>query len=87
MAKAREWPGLEGQYYVRSVTCAEPYRWDPDGRLVWSLTVFAGVALIARGIFLKGVGLAELRVHAAWLGGLAVSGVGASLLIFRKEIH
>ncbi len=42
---------------------------------------------IARGIFLKGVGLTELGAHAAWLTGLAVGGVGASLLIFRKEIR
>ena len=29
--KAREWVGLVGQDMVRHVTCAEPYRWDPDG--------------------------------------------------------
>lgn len=42
---------------------------------------------IARGIFLKGVGVAELSVHAAWLAGLAVGGLGVSLLVFRKEIR
>lgn len=42
---------------------------------------------IARGVFLKGVGLAELGVHVVWLAGLAIGGVTASLFVFRKEIR
>ena len=42
--------------------------WHADGRLAWSLTVLAAVALIARGIFL---GRPVTAAHAI-LAGLAV---------------
>jgi ABC-2 type transport system permease protein len=40
---------------------------------------------ISRGMFLKGVGLQELREPAAWLGIMAVASVAASIVVFRKE--
>lgn len=40
---------------------------------------------ISRGMFLKGVGLQELREPAIWLGVMAVASVAASILVFRKE--
>ena len=54
--------------------------WDPDGRLVWSLTVFAGVALIARGVFL---GRPVTALHATAALAVLVSGLGARLLSFE----
>ena len=38
--RAREWIGLDGQDYAARVTCAQPYAWDPDGRLscTWGIT-------------------------------------------------
>jgi ABC-2 type transport system permease protein len=40
---------------------------------------------ISRGVFLKGVGLQELREPATWLCSMAVASVAASILVFRKE--
>ena len=40
---------------------------------------------ISRGMFLKGVGIQELREPAIWLGAMAVASVAASILVFRKE--
>jgi lysylphosphatidylglycerol synthetase-like protein (DUF2156 family) len=51
--------------------------WDPDGRLAWSLTVFAGVALIARGVFL---GRPVTALHATAALAVLVSGLGARLM-------
>lgn len=39
LAKARDWPGLEGVDYVKEVTCSEPYEWDPDGSASQFFTV------------------------------------------------
>ncbi len=53
--------------------------WHATGRLVWSLTLLAAVALIARGIFL---GRPVTAMH-AWLALLAVlTGLGAHVLVF-----
>ncbi len=41
---------------------------------------------ITRGLFLKGIGLAPLRVHVAILAGIAAFGLATSLLMFRKRI-
>lgn len=41
---------------------------------------------ICRAIFLKGAGLAEVRLHVALLALLATGGLSASLLAFRKQI-
>lgn len=51
--------------------------WDPDGRLAWSLTVFAGVALIARGVFL---GRPVTTLHATAALAVLLSGLGARLI-------
>ena len=39
--RAKAWCGLDGQDYAARVTCAEPYRWDPDGRHTcsWGMAV------------------------------------------------
>jgi len=34
--RARAWEGLDNQDYAARVSCAAPYRWDPDGRLTRS---------------------------------------------------
>jgi carbamoyl-phosphate synthase small subunit len=34
--RARAWGGLDGQDYAARVSCAEPYAWDPDGRITAS---------------------------------------------------
>jgi carbamoyl-phosphate synthase small subunit len=34
--RAREWEGLDGQDYASRVTCAQSYRWDPDGAITRS---------------------------------------------------
>jgi carbamoyl-phosphate synthase small subunit len=31
--EAQAWPGLDNQDYAARVSCAEAYRWDPEGRL------------------------------------------------------
>jgi len=36
LARAREWPGLDGQDYAAKVTCAEAFKWDPDDKLTKS---------------------------------------------------
>lgn len=41
---------------------------------------------INRGIFLKGLGLGDLRFHAAALAVIGLGGLCASLLLFRKRI-
>ncbi len=53
--------------------------WQPAGRLAWSLTILAAVALIARGIFL---GRPVTTVH-AWLAMLTLlAGLGAHVVAF-----
>lgn len=51
--------------------------WPDDGRLMWSLTILAAVALIARGIFL---GRPVTAMHAMAAGALLVVGMGAHVL-------
>ncbi len=51
--------------------------WQDAGRLAWSLTILAAVALIARGIFL---GRPVTASHAAAAGTLIVVGLGAHVL-------
>ncbi|WP_260861037.1 bifunctional lysylphosphatidylglycerol flippase/synthetase MprF [Mycobacterium simulans] len=61
---------------------ARDYRhgdWQTDGRLGWSLTVLAAVALIARGIFL---GRPVTALHAMTAGAFLVVGLGAHVLFF-----
>ena len=41
---------------------------------------------IARGIFLKGNGLAQLHLHAGLLAATAAASIAAGLLVFRKRI-
>lgn len=41
---------------------------------------------IARGIFLKGNGLAQLHLHAGLLAATATASISAGLLVFRKRI-
>jgi lysylphosphatidylglycerol synthetase-like protein (DUF2156 family) len=53
--------------------------WQPAGRLVWSLTVLAAVALIARGIFL---GRPVTATHAGAAVAVLVAGIGAHVLSF-----
>jgi lysylphosphatidylglycerol synthetase-like protein (DUF2156 family) len=53
--------------------------WQVAGRLGWSLTVLAAVALIARGIFL---GRPVTAVHAATAALFVVAGLGAHMLSF-----
>jgi lysylphosphatidylglycerol synthetase-like protein (DUF2156 family) len=53
--------------------------WQAAGRLGWSLTVLAAVALIARGIFL---GRPVTAMHAVAAAGLVVAGLGAHVLSF-----
>ncbi|MCV7074577.1 bifunctional lysylphosphatidylglycerol flippase/synthetase MprF [Mycobacterium szulgai] len=53
--------------------------WQAAGRLAWSLTVLAAVALIARGIFL---GRPVTAMHAAAAAGFLVVGLGAHVLSF-----
>lgn len=51
--------------------------WQDSGRLIWSLTILAAVALIARGIFL---GRPVTALHAVAAGALLVTGLGAHVL-------
>jgi lysylphosphatidylglycerol synthetase-like protein (DUF2156 family) len=51
--------------------------WQPAGRLAWSLTIFAAVALIARGIFL---GRPVTALHASVALVVLLAGLGAQLL-------
>ncbi|MDP7702287.1 MULTISPECIES: bifunctional lysylphosphatidylglycerol flippase/synthetase MprF [unclassified Mycobacterium] len=51
--------------------------WQDGGGLVWSLTMLAAVALIARGIYL---GRPVTAVHAMSAGSLLVVGLGAHVL-------
>jgi lysylphosphatidylglycerol synthetase-like protein (DUF2156 family) len=53
--------------------------WQPAGRLAWSLTVLAAVALIARGIFL---GRPVTAKHALVAVVVMVAGTGAHVLSF-----
>jgi lysylphosphatidylglycerol synthetase-like protein (DUF2156 family) len=53
--------------------------WQPAGRLAWSLTVLAAVALIARGIFL---GRPVTARHAIAAAMVLVAGTGAHVLGF-----
>ncbi|GFG75674.1 hypothetical protein MBOT_30390 [Mycobacterium botniense] len=53
--------------------------WQAAGRLGWSLTVLAAVALIARGIFL---GRPVTAVHAAGAALFVIAGLGAHVLSF-----
>jgi lysylphosphatidylglycerol synthetase-like protein (DUF2156 family) len=53
--------------------------WQPAGRLAWSLTVLAAVALIARGIFL---GRPVTARHAIAAAVVLVAGTGAHVLSF-----
>ena len=53
--------------------------WQADGRLAWSLAVLAGVAMIARGIFL---GRPVTPAHAAAAGAAVIAGLGLHVLSF-----
>jgi lysylphosphatidylglycerol synthetase-like protein (DUF2156 family) len=53
--------------------------WQPAGRLAWSLTILAAVALIARGIFL---GRPVTTVHAAAAALFVLAGLGSHVLGF-----
>ena len=53
--------------------------WEATGRLAWSLTVLAAVALIARGIFL---GRPVTARHAAFAVIVLIAGLGAQVLSF-----
>jgi lysylphosphatidylglycerol synthetase-like protein (DUF2156 family) len=53
--------------------------WQAAGRLGWSLTVLAAVALVARGIFL---GRPVTAMHAVAAAGLVIAGLGAHVLSF-----
>jgi lysylphosphatidylglycerol synthetase-like protein (DUF2156 family) len=53
--------------------------WDADGRLAWSLTILAAVALIARGIFL---GRPVTAAHAIAAAVAVLAGFAAHLLAF-----
>ncbi|MCX2930128.1 phosphatidylglycerol lysyltransferase domain-containing protein [Mycobacterium sp. CVI_P3] len=53
--------------------------WQADGRLAWSLTILAGVALIARGIFL---GRPVTAAHAIAAAAAVLAGFAAHLLAF-----
>lgn len=43
--------------------------------------------VVTRGIFLKGVGVEELRVHALLMLAFAVIGLGLAVMNFRKELE
>lgn len=53
--------------------------WHADGRLAWSLTILAAVALIARGIFL---GRPVTAAHAGVAALAVLAGFGAHILAF-----
>jgi lysylphosphatidylglycerol synthetase-like protein (DUF2156 family) len=53
--------------------------WQPAGRLAWSLTILAAVALIARGIFL---GRPVTAAHASVAMASLLAGLGAHVLSF-----
>lgn len=53
--------------------------WQADGRLAWSLTILAGVAMIARGIFL---GRPVTPAHAAAAGAAVIGGLSLHVLSF-----
>ncbi|MBV8349253.1 MAG: DUF2156 domain-containing protein, partial [Mycolicibacterium sp.] len=56
-----------------------PAHWHAAGRLAWSVTILAAVALIARGIFL---GRPVTAAH-AWVAMVVLlAGLGARLLLF-----
>jgi lysylphosphatidylglycerol synthetase-like protein (DUF2156 family) len=57
----------------------ENAHWEPAGRLAWSLTVLAAVALIARGIFL---GRPVTALHATAAVLVLSAGLGAHVLSF-----
>jgi len=56
-----------------------PASWHAAGRLAWSVSVLAAVALIARGIFL---GRPVTAVHAWWAMVVLLGGLGARVLSF-----
>lgn len=58
--------------------------WEPAGRLAWSLTVLAAVALIARGIFL---GRPVTAKHAAVAVFMLFAGIAAHVLSFDLLGH
>jgi lysylphosphatidylglycerol synthetase-like protein (DUF2156 family) len=53
--------------------------WHPTGGLVWSLTIFAAAAFIARGVFL---GRPVTALHASVAFAALLAGLGAHLLSF-----
>ena len=53
--------------------------WQADGRLAWSLTLLAAVALIARGIYL---GRPVTAAHSAAAAGAVVAGIAIHLVSF-----
>src|ERR1700686_2351044 len=53
--------------------------WDAAGRLAWSLTILAAVALIARGIFL---GRPVTAAHATAAMMVLLAGLGSRVLFF-----
>ena len=55
------------------------HNWHAGGRLAWLWTIFAAVALIARGI---GLGRPVTATHAGAAGAVLLAGLGAHLLSF-----
>ena len=55
------------------------HNWQAEGRLAWALTVFAAVALIARGIFL---GRPVTAAHAGAAAAVLLAGLGVHVLSF-----
>src|ERR1700694_5764397 len=58
--------------------------WAAEGRLAWSLTILAAVALIARGIFL---GRPVTTAHATVAMVVLVAGLGSRVLFFDLRGH
>ncbi|MBS4729619.1 DUF2156 domain-containing protein [Mycobacterium sp. SM1] len=63
--------------WLVAVVTHEHARWQPAGRLEWSLTALAAAALFARGIFLH---RPVTATHAVVAAGLVVAGLGAHAL-------
>lgn len=61
------------------VLLAKDHHWHTAGRLTWLLTVFAAVALIARGIFL---GRPVTATHAGAAAAVLLAGLGAQFTSF-----
>jgi carbamoyl-phosphate synthase small subunit len=66
--RALEWDGLDGQDYASRVSCAAPYRWDPDGKLTASWGVAeqlppADLRIVAYDFGIKWNILRGLRLH------------------------